>query len=128
MSKFSSVSQRKKNAAELSERIEQITSQYPAAKLVRLLQKAGVPAEVVQNAEELAQDPHLLERDYFTRLPHPVLGETISDRSPIRFSEDVSTKWKSAPSLGEANSYVFIDLMGLSEVEYASYVDRGIIA
>jgi crotonobetainyl-CoA:carnitine CoA-transferase CaiB-like acyl-CoA transferase len=126
--KFSSMSQRKKYAKELDERIEHLTSQYPAAKLVELLQAAGVPAGVIQNAEDLAQDSHLLARDYYIRLPHPELGETISDRSPIRFSEDVAKTWKAAPSLGEANPYVFIDLMGLTESEYASYVDRGIIA
>lgn len=128
MSEFSSHFLRKKGAVALRERIEQITSQYPAARLVALLQAEGVPAEVIQDAESLARDPHLLARDAYVRLPHPVLGETVSDRSPIRFSEGGEPKWKSAPSLGEANRYVFIDLVGLSVGEYASYVEKGIIA
>jgi crotonobetainyl-CoA:carnitine CoA-transferase CaiB-like acyl-CoA transferase len=128
MEKFSSIPLREKHALELSERIEQVTSQYPAAELAELLQAAGVPAAAVQNAEDLARDPHLSARQAFVRLPHPLLGETVSDRSPIRFDRDVATKWRSAPALGEANPYVFKDLVGLTDAEYAAFVKRGIIA
>ena len=51
---------------------------------------------------------HLLERDYFIHLRHPELGDTVSDRSPMRFGNDAVAKWKAAPQLGEANLYVFI--------------------
>jgi len=33
--------------------------------VIALLQAACVPAGFVQNAEDLANDPHLLERDWF---------------------------------------------------------------
>jgi len=95
--------------------------------VVDLLQKAGVPAGVVQNAEDLAKDPQLKARDFFIHLEHPTLGRTTSDRSPIRFEEDLKVGWKAAPLLGEDNRYVFIELLGLSEGEFSSLIEKGII-
>jgi crotonobetainyl-CoA:carnitine CoA-transferase CaiB-like acyl-CoA transferase len=126
--KFDSMARRRESADELHRQIEAVTSQYAAHELAGRLQAAGVPAEAVQNAADLAQDPHLLARDYYIRLRHPVLGETVSDRSPLRFKKDVAGHWKPAPSLGEANRYVFLELVGLSDSEYAAYVASGIIA
>ena len=58
---------------------------------------------MVQNAEDLANDPHLVSRDFFIQLDHPVLGKTVSDTSPIKFKEDSRTEWRAAPLLGEDN-------------------------
>lgn len=96
--------------------------------VVELLQKAGVPAGIVQNAQDLANDPQLLKRDYFVHIHHPILGETISDRSPIRFNQSSSSNWKSFPLLGEDNRYVYMDLLGLTDQEFTSYIENGIIA
>ena len=89
---------------------------------------------MVQNAEDLANDPHLLDQDYFMKTQHPTLGKAVSDRSPIRFIQDSSTDpypdvdLRAAPLLGEANEYVYMDLLGMTEQEYTSYIQTGIIA
>jgi crotonobetainyl-CoA:carnitine CoA-transferase CaiB-like acyl-CoA transferase len=95
--------------------------------VVSLLQKAGVPAGVVQNAEDLANDPHLMARHFFVRLKHPVLGETISDASPIRFKESSTAGWRAAPLLGEDNQYVLGELLGLTESELSSLITKGVV-
>jgi benzylsuccinate CoA-transferase BbsF subunit len=82
---------------------------------------------VIQNAEDLSRDPQLVARDFFVQLQHPVLGKTISDRSPIRFEEDSTVDWKAAPQLGADNRYVFLELLGLTENELSSYTEKGII-
>lgn len=133
-SKYSTLARRKDHFNELDEELNKWTSRHTAQKVVELLQNAGVPAGVVQNAEELANDPHLLERNFFAQIEHPILGKTISDRSPIRFIPDSSTDpysdvdIKPSPLLGEANNYVYMDLLGLTEAEYTSYIQKGIIA
>jgi benzylsuccinate CoA-transferase BbsF subunit len=126
--RFATLSGRKKCARQLDELIEEKTAKRRAQKLVRLLQAAGVPAAVVQDAKDLANDPHLLARDFFVRLPHPTLGNTISDGSPIKLRKKVSQNWKSSPALGEDNRYVYIDLLGLTEAEFLAYVQKKIIA
>jgi len=82
---------------------------------------------VVQNAEDLSRDSQLMARDFFVQLQHPVLGKTISDRSPIRFEEDLTVHWKAAPILGEDNRYVFLELLGLTESELSSYIEKRVI-
>ncbi len=125
--KFSTLSNRKKCSRELDELLGEWTIKHEAEEVVCLLQEAGVPAGVVQNAEDLSKDPQLIARDYFVELEHPVLGTTISDAPPIRFTEGTTGHWKSAPLLGEDNQYVFDDLLGLKDGELSSYVERGIV-
>jgi crotonobetainyl-CoA:carnitine CoA-transferase CaiB-like acyl-CoA transferase len=98
--RFSTLSKRREHAKKLDERLGIWTSKRPVEEVVELLQKAGVPAGIVQNAQDLANDPQLLKRDYFVHLQHPILGDTISDRSPIRFNQSSSSNWKSSPPIG----------------------------
>ena len=125
--RFSSLSKRKKHAEELDEFLGTWTSDQTAEEIVVILQKVGVPAGVVQNAKDLVNDPQLVEREFFVHLKHPTLGDTISDRSPIRFGRSYDKDWKASPLLGEHNEYVFMNLLGLSEREFLAYVDKGVI-
>ncbi|GAI94270.1 unnamed protein product, partial [marine sediment metagenome] len=125
--RFSSLPKRKEHTKELDRFLEQWTGQHEVKKLVNLLQEAGVTAGVVQNASDLAKDTQLLARDYFVRLHHPVLGDTISDASPIKFAGGTRADWKAAPLLGEDNRYVYLELLGLTEKGLSSYIKRGVV-
>lgn len=133
-SKYASLARRKEHFNQLDEDLNKWTLKQTAQEVVELLQNAGVPAGVVQNAQELANDPHLLDRNFFIQIEHPSLGKTISDRSPIKFIPDSPTDpysevdLKSSPLLGEGNQYVYMELLGLAEQEYTSYIQKGIIA
>jgi benzylsuccinate CoA-transferase BbsF subunit len=125
--KFSNLLKRIEYADELDQWLGQWTGQHTAEEVVGLLQKVGVLAGVVQNAEDLARDAHLKAREFFTYLEHPLLGTTMADRSPIRFSDDSVTGWKAAPTLGEDNRYVYMELLGLTEEEFSFYSEKGVI-
>jgi benzylsuccinate CoA-transferase BbsF subunit len=125
--RFSTSSQRRNHKEELDRFIGLWTARHTPEEVVSLLQKVGVPAGVVQNAGDLVKDPHLMARHFFVRLKHPVLGETISDASPIRFKESSTVGWKAAPFLGEDNQYVLQELLGLSESELSSLVTKGVV-
>ena len=125
--RFSSLATRMKNGKELDEFLAQWTARHTPKEIVHLLQGAGVPSGVVQNAEDLANDPHLVAREFFIPLEHPVLGKTPTDSSPIRFKNQPARDWKAAPLLGEDNRYVFMDLLGLTEGEFSSYIQKGVI-
>jgi crotonobetainyl-CoA:carnitine CoA-transferase CaiB-like acyl-CoA transferase len=68
-----------------------------------------------------------MARDFFIRLEHRTLGSTTSDRSPIRFEEDLTLEWKPAPLLGEDNRYVFIELLGFTEEAFSLLIEKGVI-
>ncbi|MDP2725415.1 MAG: CoA transferase, partial [Syntrophales bacterium] len=125
--KFSTLSKRKAHTNELDELLGQWTAGYTSEELVRLLQQAGVPAGVVQNAEDIAKDPQLRARGYFMKLEHPALGMVTSDASSIKFSDSVTADWKTAPLLGEDNHYVYTELLGLTENELSLYIQKGVI-
>jgi crotonobetainyl-CoA:carnitine CoA-transferase CaiB-like acyl-CoA transferase len=125
--RFSTLSKRKENEEELDKLIEQWTLRRPPEEVVNALQKGSIYAGVVQDAEDLANDPHLISREFFISLDHPVLGKTISDTSPIRFEEGPRREWKAAPLLGEDNRYVYKELLGFTDDELSSYMERGII-
>ena len=126
--KFSTMAKRKKNEKELDERLNGWTSQHTAEEVVEMLQEAGVPAGIVQNAGDIAVDPHLLERNFFVDLQHPTFGKTVTDRSPIRFGERSTPVSRPSPLLGEDNRHVYMDLLGLTDQEFRSYVEKGVIA
>jgi crotonobetainyl-CoA:carnitine CoA-transferase CaiB-like acyl-CoA transferase len=125
--RFSHLSRRKENKEDLDRFLEQWTLQHSPEEVVNLLQQGGVAAGVVQNAEDLANDPHLRARDFFIPLEHPVLGKTVADASPIKFKENSRVEWESAPLLGEDNRYVYMELLGFTEGELSSYIEKGII-
>lgn len=125
--RFKTLSKRKKYKKDLDQLISQWAFTQTPEKIVQLLQDAGVAAGVVQNAEDLANDPHLAARDFFVHLEHPVLGDTISERSPIRMARTTTAGWKEAPLLGEDNRYVFKELLGFTDHQISAYIERGII-
>ncbi len=125
--RFLTLSKRREHIEELDKLLGQWTAKHTAEDLVCRLQGAGVPAGVVQNAKDLAKDPQLMARNFFVELRHPILGNTISDTSPIRPSGFTTADWKAAPLLGEDNRYVYIKLLGLKEKELSTYIEKGII-
>ncbi len=125
--RFSTIQDRKINAKELNELLGEWTKQYAPEEIVPLLQESGIHSAIVQNADDLANDAHLKERNFFVRLNHEKFGDTVSDRSPIRFADSPDICRKAAPLLGEDNQYVFKTLLGLTETEFSEYVGKGII-
>jgi crotonobetainyl-CoA:carnitine CoA-transferase CaiB-like acyl-CoA transferase len=126
--RFATLSKRKAHKKELDEYIQNWTIRHTAEEIVALLQKSGVPAEVVRDAGDLAGDPHLMSRGFFRKLSHPVLGETMTDTLPIRFEGQGQDPWEPSPLLGEDNHYVYGELLGLSEAEIKTHMEKGVIA
>lgn len=111
--------------------LEDIISRWAAGRspeeAVSLLQAAGCPAGIVQDARGLGKDKGLANRSDFIALQHPLLGKTVSDRTPLFFGRPETSCWRSAPLLGQDNEYVFKKLLGLSDEEFGDYVDSGVI-
>lgn len=125
--RFSTLTARMEHASVLDELLEVWTAKHKAGDLVQVLQEAGVPAGMVQDAEDLAKDPQLTARGFFVRLEHPVYGEALSDNSPIKMSPITTKHWKASPLLGEDNRVVFTELLEMKEAELSSYIKRGIV-
>ncbi len=125
--KFSTRMGRQKNSSELDRLIAEWTTLYSAKTIVRRLQKEGIAAGVVQNAADLARDSQLAARRFFVSMEHPTLKTTYSDRSALWPWRENPADWKAAPLLGEANRYVFVELLGHSTADFRSFIKKGII-
>ena len=104
------------------------TQQRDAFEVMAALQAAGVPAGVVQNtADLLERDPQLKKRGFFTLLDHPEAGPTVHIGSAFELSETPARPNRPAPLLGEHNEYVFKEILGVSEGEYSSLLEEGVL-
>jgi benzylsuccinate CoA-transferase BbsF subunit len=116
--RFEGQANRLKNSEVLDSCIQEWTQDHTAEEVMIALQKEGVPAGIVQNAFDLANDPQLRERGFFFELEHLEMGKVVSDASPIRLSENTPAYYRAAPVHGQDNDYVYRQLLNLSESEF----------
>lgn len=125
--RFATIASRLSNAESLDSLIHRWTQKHPAEEVMALLQKEGVPAGVVQNARDLANDPQLKSREFFGNLEHPEMGNTLDDATPIRLSDYPGELRRAAPGLGQDNDYVYRQLLGFPEDEINRLKRDGVI-
>ena len=94
--------------------VEEWTMRHSKHEVMRILGEGGIPCGAVLNAEDIHNDPHLLERGMITTMCHPERGSFKVPGFPVLL-EDSPVEMKPAPLLGQHNSEVFGDLLGLSE-------------
>lgn len=92
------------------------------------LQKHGVPAGAVRDAQGLATDAHLLERGFLVELEHPVVGRHRYAGEPIRFSRLPVVMATDAPLLGQHNHEVLAGLLGYSTARLAELESSGAVS
>jgi benzylsuccinate CoA-transferase BbsF subunit len=121
--KFETLALRKANEDDLDTLISSWTAGRRAEELMELLQAHGIPAGVVQNAQDLLErDPHIAARGYYEYLDHPETGRSAYDGVPARLSRTPGHHARSAPLLGEHTFDVCKRILGLSDDEIADLV------
>jgi len=113
---FASNAARLAHQDELDARISAWTAAFDPFDLMLLLQARGVPAGAVQNiADRMERDPQLRQRGFYTEAEHALLGRHRFEGVPFRMSRSEWRVREGAPLLGEHNSDVLCDLLGLSD-------------
>ncbi|NUU24972.1 MAG: CoA transferase, partial [Streptomycetaceae bacterium] len=112
----------------IDEAVSQWCATRSAADLETELLAAGVPAAVVVPPAAIESNPQLEHRGFLNRVVHPVTGEHRVPGLPFRL-ESVPGPWITtpAPTLGQHNTEVFVDELGLTEDDLAALADKGII-
>jgi crotonobetainyl-CoA:carnitine CoA-transferase CaiB-like acyl-CoA transferase len=91
-----------------------------AVTAMNMLQDGGVPAGVVQDASDLADDPQLAARGFWRKFEdHPHFGTRPFDRFPALWSTSTLEPYRRSPYFGEHNFEVYGDLAGYSVEEIA---------
>jgi crotonobetainyl-CoA:carnitine CoA-transferase CaiB-like acyl-CoA transferase len=90
--------------------IEAVTSTLPTARVIELLEEAGVPCAPIQTYDQVFSDPALEARDFFWDAEHPALGPVRQLGSPMRFSRTPVRRGNAGPPLGSSTDAVLAEL------------------
>lgn len=123
--RFRTLADRKANEDELDRLLSTWTAEQGAAELALALQQRGIAASKSQSSVDLISDHHLWARGFFK--------DVVDNKGSMR--PIVGPGWKmsrgasieqGAPSLGQHNTYVFGEILGLSAAEQQRLAEAGI--
>jgi crotonobetainyl-CoA:carnitine CoA-transferase CaiB-like acyl-CoA transferase len=123
--RFATLAMRHENESELDEIVSAWSRGHDAASLAALLQARGIAATKSLSTVDLVAEPHLWDSGFFPLVTdclgaqRPIIGPswTMTDAAKLNYG---------APKLGQDNSYVFGELLGLSDAEQAAMAESGI--
>ena len=119
--------ERKTHEDELDQLLAGWTGQRDKWEVTRILQAAGVAAFPSMNCKDLAEDPHLNEREFFSRLHHPEIGVWTHTGIPWRLTNSPNGVRAPAPLLGQDTDQVMRDILGYPEQKIAQLKEERIL-
>jgi crotonobetainyl-CoA:carnitine CoA-transferase CaiB-like acyl-CoA transferase len=126
--RFATLLGRKRNEDELEALLSEWTRTLPAESIADRLQAAGVPAGVVQSAEDvLDNDPQVQARGFYVYLDHPETGRAAYDGPHFRLEETPGVLRTPAPLLGQHNDHVLNELLGVREERTADLLVNQVV-
>jgi crotonobetainyl-CoA:carnitine CoA-transferase CaiB-like acyl-CoA transferase len=107
--------------------ISDLTSQFTVEEIYHEGQRRHIAFTPVNTAAAVAQDGHLVERNYFVDLEHPGVGTLRYPGPAYRHS---ATPWRiacPAPAVGEHNREIYREELGVSEERLRVLQEAGVI-
>ncbi len=123
--RFSDSLRRYQNHDDLDRHIGEWTREHDAYEVMFLLQREGVPAGPVIDEKDAYSDPHLRARGFFQELTHVDAGTHLYPGLSFRMSKTPNSIGRPPVRLGEHNEYVYKELLGVSNEEYAELEKEG---
>jgi crotonobetainyl-CoA:carnitine CoA-transferase CaiB-like acyl-CoA transferase len=88
---------------------------------MRMLQRAGLAAGAVQDAEDVVRDAQHRDRHFLQEMDHPDLGAAEYAGPPYRLSKTPATIRRRTPRLGEHTSEILAEWLGMPPEESLAY-------
>ena len=95
--------------------------------IMELCMENRIPCVPVRTVDEVVENPHLRERQFFQELDHPRAGALKYAGAPYRFSQTPWRLLRPAPMLGQHNQEVLGDELGYSQEDLVQLSRVGII-
>jgi crotonobetainyl-CoA:carnitine CoA-transferase CaiB-like acyl-CoA transferase len=115
------------HSKKLRSHIAEWTRNRSSDEIVHTLQERRIPAAEVMTELRLLDDVHLKEREWFKERSHPSVGTYRYPGPPWRAEGFDTAFGRPLPSFGEDNEYIYKQLLGYSDAEYDSLVERGLV-
>ena len=125
--RFKTPGRRIKNQNELYEIIGDWVKNYTAEDVIKILDDNSVPADIVNNIDDLAVNPHMLQREAVMKFNDPEYGDVLVP--------GIVPKLKNFPgkinflggNLGEYNQEIYKGFLGLSDEEIKELEEKEVI-
>ncbi|MFC1904892.1 CoA transferase, partial [Chloroflexota bacterium] len=90
--------------------------------------KRGIFLGPAYTIKDVAESKHLRSRDFWVELPHPELGENITYPGAFyQSNEAMPTPTSRAPLIGEHNSEIYCQKLGITEDQLAKLIEEGVV-
>lgn len=125
--RFSKPSRRIRNQDELYNIISDWVKNYTADEVIKILDNNSVPADIVNNLDDLAVNPHMLQREAIMNFNDPEYGNVLCP--------GIVPKLKNFPgkinflgcNLGEYNREIYKDFLGLTDKKIKELEEKEVI-
>jgi len=107
--------------------IEDWAKDHTKAEIFEAAKEKGIPLAPSNSIEEVINNQHLRERQFFTEVEHPATGKLTYPGAPFKCS---SISWgirRPAPTLGQHNEGIYCQKLGYSRKELVQLYQEGII-
>jgi glutaryl-CoA transferase len=118
---------RNANRASLIPAMETITATRTSHAWIESLQKVAVPCGPINTIEEVFDEAQVQHRGMKIEIDHPLSGKVAGVANPIKFSETPIEYKKAPPLLGEDSVSILQNVLGKSESEIQSLIEKKII-
>tara|TARA_B100001142_G_scaffold238793_1_gene237512 strand:+ start:7737 stop:9092 length:1356 start_codon:yes stop_codon:yes gene_type:complete len=129
--KFAHLNDRIKNHEEIDAVITEWTRQKTKYDVMHLLQENGIAAGPVINSKDIHYDEHFISRNFIEKVAYPEdrnMGTRMFLGRPYKLSNHPLHITKPAPKFGEHNAYYLKTILGISDEEFETMYENGLIA
>ena len=109
---FATQKQRSKNMEALDALIETLTQEFTKKQLLELLREHRVPCAPVQELDDVVNDEHLLARGTLQKIKHPIYGDILINKSPLKFTNSVAPDYIPSVPLGNDTDHILETILG----------------
>lgn len=125
--RFATLLGRKRDEDELERLLAESTRAREAGTLMEALQKAGVPAGVVNSNKGMIEDPQLEHRGHLVYYEKPDIGRHPVQRSEFRLSGAAAARNWPTPLIGEHTRRVCREMLGMTDAEIEPLIAEGVL-
>ncbi len=125
--RFATQPGRSAHREEIEPRITEWTLQRTNREAMEALQGHGVPAGVLNDDRDILRDPHFKARGFFQPFDHPDTGTNLYPGVVAKMKKTPNRVRFPPATLGEHNEYVYREVLGVPDEEYAALEDAWVI-
>ncbi len=126
--RFASMTARIANKKDIDAYISEWTRHFTPRVVMRVLQKAGVPASYVANGEQLYVDPHLRSRPAaIVSADHADAGLMEHQGINVNLSATPGNAGQPCPTKGQQNDYVFSEVLDVAAERRSEMEGKGVL-